>query len=243
MNKPAAKEPSMDEILSSIRQIIADEDMRGQSVAASAADSMPAEMASDDETEDEPLTLSTDQMLTGNLDDDDDDEPLTLSEPAPAMPVAPPEPVAPSQVLPETDMPAMVVGDDVTFEDDAAAIEPENAELEPHFGPESEVEDAPAFASSVEFEAEEIPIAASAMPDPGLSASLAEELLAPATNAAVRSTMSKLSPRSVVNSGVTLDDMVREMMRPMIKAWLDENMPSMVERLVEREISRISRGE
>ena len=35
---------------------------------------------------------------------------------------------------------------------------------------------------------------------------------------------------------------MREMMRPMLKEWLDENLPSLVERVVEKEIARISRG-
>jgi cell pole-organizing protein PopZ len=32
------------------------------------------------------------------------------------------------------------------------------------------------------------------------------------------------------------------MLRPMLKDWLDENLPALVERMVEKEISRISRG-
>ena len=37
-------------------------------------------------------------------------------------------------------------------------------------------------------------------------------------------------------------EMAREMLRPMIKAWLDENLPAMVERLVRAEIQRVARG-
>jgi cell pole-organizing protein PopZ len=39
-----------------------------------------------------------------------------------------------------------------------------------------------------------------------------------------------------------LDEMAREMLRPMLKAWLDENLPVLVERLVSAEIQRVSRG-
>lgn len=39
----------------------------------------------------------------------------------------------------------------------------------------------------------------------------------------------------------TLEDLVKEVMRPMIKEWLDSNLPGLVERLVEREIDRLSR--
>ena len=37
-----------------------------------------------------------------------------------------------------------------------------------------------------------------------------------------------------------LDAVVREMLRPMLKAWLDENLPEIVEQLVTREIARIT---
>jgi hypothetical protein len=36
--------------------------------------------------------------------------------------------------------------------------------------------------------------------------------------------------------------MVREMLRPMVKEWLDDNLPTMVERLVRDEIQRVARG-
>ena len=38
----------------------------------------------------------------------------------------------------------------------------------------------------------------------------------------------------------TMDGLVREMLRPMLKDWLDANLPEMVERLVAREVARIS---
>lgn len=38
------------------------------------------------------------------------------------------------------------------------------------------------------------------------------------------------------------ESMIRELLRPMLKEWLDENLPSVVERLVEKEIARVSRG-
>jgi cell pole-organizing protein PopZ len=37
-----------------------------------------------------------------------------------------------------------------------------------------------------------------------------------------------------------LEDIVREMLRPMMKAWLDEHLPQMVEEHVKREITRIT---
>ncbi len=43
------------------------------------------------------------------------------------------------------------------------------------------------------------------------------------------------------NGGKTIEDLVKEMLRPMLKEWLDQNLPPMVERYVEREISRLTR--
>ena len=40
----------------------------------------------------------------------------------------------------------------------------------------------------------------------------------------------------------TLEDLVKEMLRPMLKSWLDDNLPGMVERIVRDEIERVSRG-
>jgi cell pole-organizing protein PopZ len=39
-----------------------------------------------------------------------------------------------------------------------------------------------------------------------------------------------------------LEEMARDLLRPMVKAWLDENLPELVERLVRAEIERVSRG-
>jgi cell pole-organizing protein PopZ len=35
---------------------------------------------------------------------------------------------------------------------------------------------------------------------------------------------------------------MKEMLRPLLKAWLDDNLPAMVERLVQAEIRRVTRG-
>jgi cell pole-organizing protein PopZ len=42
-------------------------------------------------------------------------------------------------------------------------------------------------------------------------------------------------------NGKTVEDLVKEMLRPMLKDWLDRNLPPMVERFVEREIVRLTR--
>jgi cell pole-organizing protein PopZ len=81
------------------------------------------------------------------------------------------------------------------------------------------------------------------MPDPTLSSDMAEQLLAPATDAAVQGAMARLGSLSGGGIGsMTVEAMIRDMLRPMLKDWLDENLPALVERMVEKEITRISRG-
>ncbi|HXZ01218.1 MAG TPA: DUF2497 domain-containing protein [Stellaceae bacterium] len=43
------------------------------------------------------------------------------------------------------------------------------------------------------------------------------------------------------DAGRTLEDLVRELLRPMLRDWLDAHLPSLVERLVREEIQRMSR--
>jgi len=67
------------------------------------------------------------------------------------------------------------------------------------------------------------------------------QLLSSSTKAAVDSAFNALAQTVLVQNARTLEDLVREMLRPMLKAWLDENLPHMVERLVRAEIERVSR--
>jgi cell pole-organizing protein PopZ len=47
----------------------------------------------------------------------------------------------------------------------------------------------------------------------------------------------------MVQNGNLIEDSVRELLRPMLKTWLDDNLPGMVERLVRQEIERMARGQ
>jgi len=67
-------------------------------------------------------------------------------------------------------------------------------------------------------------------------------LISAATTAAVDSAFNTLAQTVLVQNGRTLEDLVREMLRPMLKVWLDDNLPGLVERLVRAEIERVSRG-
>jgi len=67
-------------------------------------------------------------------------------------------------------------------------------------------------------------------------------LLSNETTAAVNSAFNSLAQTVLVHNARTLEDLVREMLRPMLKTWLDDNLPGVVERLVRAEIERVSRG-
>jgi hypothetical protein len=69
-----------------------------------------------------------------------------------------------------------------------------------------------------------------------------ERLLSNAASAAVDSAFSSLAEKVLVQDSRSIEDLVREMLRPMLKTWLDDNLPSLVERLVRAEIERVSRG-
>jgi len=69
-----------------------------------------------------------------------------------------------------------------------------------------------------------------------------EPLLSPETDRAVTSSFGALSTNLAIRSAELADGMVRELLRPMLKQWLDDNLPSIVERLVRAEIQRVARG-
>ena len=69
-----------------------------------------------------------------------------------------------------------------------------------------------------------------------------EALISASTTSAVNSAFNTLAHTVLVQNARTLEDLVREMLRPMLKGWLDDNLPGLVERLVRAEIERVSRG-
>jgi hypothetical protein len=67
-------------------------------------------------------------------------------------------------------------------------------------------------------------------------------LISGATRTAVDSAFNSLANTVLGNNARTLEDLVKEMLRPMLKNWLDDNLPGMVDRIVRAEIERVSRG-
>ncbi|THD43231.1 MAG: DUF2497 domain-containing protein [Bradyrhizobium sp.] len=67
-------------------------------------------------------------------------------------------------------------------------------------------------------------------------------LLSPQADEAVTAAFEALSAGLAMQSAELAENMTREILRPMLKTWLDENLPSLVERLVRAEIQRVARG-
>lgn len=72
-------------------------------------------------------------------------------------------------------------------------------------------------------------------------------LVSPTATAVSREILSQLDGTvaldepTAAEGSATLDGVVRELLRPMLKTWLDDNLPAIVERVVTREVERITR--
>ncbi len=90
-----------------------------------------------------------------------------------------------------------------------------------------------------EVESAAVEVAAPSPPEPAADE---EPLLSVQSNQAVSAAFDALSASLAMQGAELAENMTREILRPMLKTWLDENLPSMVERLVRAEIQRIARG-
>ena len=122
---------------------------------------------------------------------------------------------------PQTPAGPLVLTEDMLVTEPEAPVRPELSTIEPPF-----VGAAPA------------PLAepAAALP----------ELVAPAAAAAAAASMGQLfravtqeRGSAVSRGGPTIEDVVREEIRPMLKEWLDNHLPGIVERAVRAEIERV----
>jgi cell pole-organizing protein PopZ len=82
-----------------------------------------------------------------------------------------------------------------------------------------------------------------APPTPRLVATKDEpQLVSEQVDQAVQSSFQALNAARSMSTGPALENMTRDLLRPMLKEWLDDNLPSLVERLVRAEIERVARG-
>jgi len=230
MTQPAkSQEPSMEEILASIRRIIADDDA-SKTAQRTAEAPRPAP---------KPVPPA----------------PLPRPSPQAAQPEPPaPEPQAEESPFDEAGADAEVLEDQASDILDLTESMTRPAPSAPAPAPMASPAPAPApqfrkieAYSDVSFEEAEqsrpMPRAAE-RPAPHIAHEAIDqsELLSSAASAAVDSAFNALAQTVLVKNARTLEDLVREMLRPMLKTWLDDNLPSMVERLVRAEIERVARG-
>ena len=239
MTQPAkVQEPSMEEILASIRRIIADDEAK-----PAAAEKPASPVAARPEAPARPSVMK-------------DIPPSAIApaaKPAAPKPAPPPPPPAPEPVASnnQDDIDAMLASlDAATPEADIRPAQPDADVFE--LTDEMALPDpAPAVpfnkiepADDIEFSER---TSAKALqpayePPPFESEPPAQQILSRSTVSAVESAFNSLANTVLSNNARTLEDLVKEMLRPMLKSWLDDNLPGLVERIVKAEIERVSRG-
>jgi cell pole-organizing protein PopZ len=240
MTQPAkVQEPSMEEILASIRRIIADDEAKPPAVAEKSA-SPPAQAKPPEKPAAAPPAAKA---------------PVMSDIPPSAKPAPPPAAPAPAAAASNSqdDIDAMLAGlDEATSEaeirpplpdgevfeltDDMALPDPPKSsfhKIEPDDDLEF-TETAAARAVHRQPVFEPPPFETPAPPP--------QQILSRSTVSAVESAFNTLANTVLSNNARTLEDLVKEMLRPMLKSWLDDNLPGLVERIVKAEIERVSRG-
>lgn len=263
MTQPAkVQEPSMEEILASIRRIIADDEAKPPAAEKAAESAKP---------EKPPAPAPKPVAAMNDIPPSRVAPPKpAVEKPAPPPPAAKPAP-APAPAAPvsnsQDDIDALLAGlDDATTAPEVRAPEPE---LEPEadvleLTDEMAVEapepmpapPPPSFRKveprdDLEF-AESAALPSRPSPPPPSSFEQVDwdapplppqqPILAHTTVSAVESAFNTLAHTVLSNNARTLEDLVKEMLRPMLKSWLDDNLPGLVERIVKAEIERVSRG-
>jgi uncharacterized protein len=241
MSQPAkVQEPSMEEILASIRRIIADDEAKppvadkpaSPPVAAKPAAAAPAVKA----------------PVINDIPPPPKAAPVKAPPPAAAAPKPAPAPAATNS---QDDIDAMLAGlDEATSEAEIRPPQPDGEVFEltdemalpepppPAFhkvDPQDDVEfSEPARPAYRQPAFEPPPFESPAAP--------VQQILSRSTVSAVESAFNSLANTVLSNNARTLEDLVKEMLRPMLKSWLDDNLPGLVERIVKAEIERVSRG-
>ncbi|RWP30874.1 PopZ family protein [Mesorhizobium sp.] len=189
-------------------------------------------------------------------------EPPVRSDPAPvkspvtlagdrvaaeAAPAAKPEPNAPATARVAETTDSIVAG----WRRDIAAISEAKTVARPDRAPDRadlrQTPDAEPKAEVFEHAAE--PAFEPAAPRSGLARPATSEapstrpaILSEHTGRQVAAAFGELSDAFASRSKKTFDEMAEEMLRPMLQDWLDNNLPTLVERLVREEIERVARG-
>ncbi|MGM4891979.1 DUF2497 domain-containing protein [Tardiphaga sp. 709] len=244
MTQPAkVQEPSMEEILASIRRIIADDEAKP--AVAEVAPPPPPKPAPAPKpaamTDIPPSAIPAAQAAAAKV-------PPPAPKPAPP----PPEPAASNSqddidamlasleaaTTEEEVRPAQPDGDVFELTDEMVVADPEPEPAFQHVEPDDDLEFAEAVAASSQRPAPRFD-PPSYDPPP---VAPQQQILSHSTVSSVESAFNALANTVLSNNARTLEDLVKEMLRPMLKSWLDDNLPGLVERIVKAEIERVSRG-
>src|SRR5258707_38453 len=235
MTQPAkVQEPSMEEILASIRRIIADDEAKP---AAAEKPASPPAAAKPAVMKDIPPSAIAPAP-----------KPVAAPKPAPPPPPPPPAPEPNNQddidamlasldaATPEADIrPAQSEADVFELTDEMALPDP--APPAPPAASFNKIEP----ADDIEFSEAKASRRQPAY-EPPFESAPARPILSHSTVSAVESAFNSLANTVLSNNARTLEDLVKEMLRPMLKSWLDDNLPGLVERIVKAEIEGVSRG-
>jgi uncharacterized protein len=258
MTQPAkGQEPSMEEILASIRRIIADDPARRPGAHRDINSATPAQLHPNPPKESRPPI----EPLRGHPSQSATRATLDALKPlsATVSPLRVPENQAPDEARVAPPPPDVAGIEEEADQDIFEAVESEDAE------PPLKEEDAEAEQALADLDAEErheepaeqIEEIEALAPMPRPQEPRAERattvrhispreneqrLMSADTSRAVDSAFNSLAQTVFVQNGPTLEELVKQMLRPMLKAWLDDNLPQLVERLVRAEIERVSRG-
>jgi cell pole-organizing protein PopZ len=236
------QEPSMEEILASIRRIIADDE------AKPATSDKPASPAAPPARPEKPAAAPVPKTPEA-----------IAPQPAPAAPKPAPIPPTPAPALRATPAPAESNSQDdidallngldeaTTPEEIRSSLGEDVLELTdemvlptPPPPPFQKVEP----ADDLEFTETKAAAPRQSSFEPPLpeGPAASQRILSRSTVSAVESAFNSLALTVLSNNARTLEDLVKEMLRPMLKSWLDDNLPGLVERIVKMEIERVSRG-
>ncbi|MAI50021.1 MAG: hypothetical protein CMM16_05635 [Rhodospirillaceae bacterium] len=211
------QEPSMEEILASIRRIISADGDEKKTAAAERQVIKPLAVAAPGEpelNEDAVLELTDEIQADGtvvNLNTGDQVSNFTISEEEVEIKLGAGAEESSEKESSEPEPSTLAFSQGVTASEPTpkSALEPENVSVE-----------------------ETVDRLISA--DAAMNSVASLSALAAAVDTRRRALDPSIGPRSI-------EDLVKDVMRPMVGEWLDDNLPSLVERMVAREIDRLSR--
>lgn len=125
--------------------------------------------------------------------------------------------------------------------------EPPPAPVQQHVAPPPAVDDDIVFEAVEQAAAQEVEyvpeVATAPQPRAFVAEPTADTILSKPTTTAAAGSLARLagSLRIADTSGQTVEGVVRELLKPMLKEWLDQNLAAIVEARVEAELERIAR--